>query len=638
MGFGAPIGFGGANSVTSSRDAGLPHAGVPGHLQDEVKRVLQEEPEHQLANIKFHHFVQPEVPFTLRSFLGTHKWKLLFAMVLVIGESILLQAGPLLTKFGIDEGVVDGNRSVLLIVSVIYLGSILLHSLSAWYRIRYTGSLGEGLMKSLRIKVFSHLQRQSLEFYTNEKAGVLMTRMTSDIEALSQLFQEGLVNFAVQGLTVVVITIVLLFLNLKLALITLLAVVPITVVLSEWFRRKSSNAYRIVRNKISDVLSDLQESLAGIRVITAHNRRAFNVARHTNIVGEHKDANLDAVKAASIYTPGTESIAILGRALVLIVGGRMVLNGELEIGELTAFLLYLGAFFTPIQTLTQLYNGYQQGQAAVAKLRDLLETAPSVTELPDAQPLPDIEGSIVFEDVNFAYVQDNPVLKNINFKIQTGETIAIVGPTGGGKSTVAKLATRFYDPSSGRVLIDGYDIRNVQLESLRKQIGVVPQEPFLFAGSIRENVGFSRPEASDDEIIEALDASGLMPMVDSLPDGIDTVIHERGASLSAGERQLIAISRAFLSKPRVLVLDEATSNLDLQSESQVERALDAILDGRSAIIVAHRLATVMRADRIIVVDNGRIVESGSHNELLNKEGAYSEMHQQWKKTTQIYDS
>ena len=638
MGFGAPIGFGGANSVTSSRDAGLPHAGVPGHLQDEVKRVLQEEPEHQLANIKFHHFVQPEVPFTLRSFLGTHKWKLLFAMVLVIGESILLQAGPLLTKFGIDEGVVDGNRSVLLIVSVIYLGSILLHSLSAWYRIRYTGSLGEGLMKSLRIKVFSHLQRQSLEFYTNEKAGVLMTRMTSDIEALSQLFQEGLVNFAVQGLTVVVITIVLLFLNLKLALITLLAVVPITVVLSEWFRRKSSNAYRIVRNKISDVLSDLQESLAGIRVITAHNRRAYNVARHTNIVGEHKDANLDAVKAASIYTPGTESIAILGRALVLIVGGRMVLNGELEIGELTAFLLYLGAFFTPIQTLTQLYNGYQQGQAAVAKLRDLLETSPSVTELPDAQPLPDIEGSIVFEDVNFAYVQDNPVLKNINFKIQTGETIAIVGPTGGGKSTVAKLATRFYDPSSGRVLIDGYDIRNVQLESLRKQIGVVPQEPFLFAGSIRENVGFSRPEASDDEIIEALDASGLMPMVDSLPDGIDTVIHERGASLSAGERQLIAISRAFLSKPRVLVLDEATSNLDLQSESQVERALDAILDGRSAIIVAHRLATVMRADRIIVVDNGRIVESGSHNELLNKEGAYSEMHQQWKKTTQIYDS
>jgi ATP-binding cassette subfamily B protein len=559
-------------------------------------------------------------------------------MMLVIGESILLQAGPLLTKFGIDEGVVDKNKGVLVVVSSIYLFSILLHLLSAWYRIRYTGSLGEGLMKDLRIKVFSHLQRQSLDFYTNEKAGVLMTRMTSDIEALSQLFQEGLVNFAVQGLTVVVITIVLLFLNLKLALITLVAVIPITVLLSQWFRRRSSNAYKIVRNKISEVLSDLQESLAGIRVITAHNRREHNVVRHINIVGEHKDANLDAVKAASVYTPGTEAIAIFGRALVLVIGGRMVVNGELEIGELTAFLLYLGAFFTPIQTLTQLYNGYQQGQAAVSKLRDLLEESPSVPESPSAQPLPEIHGEIVFENVDFSYVKGIPVLKNINLKIEAGETVAIVGPTGGGKSTIAKLATRFYDPSSGTITIDGFDIRNTRLKSLRQQIGVVPQEPFLFAGSIRENIGFSKPEASDNEIIEALEISGLMPMVNSLPDGINTVIHERGASLSAGERQLIAIARALLSKPRVLVLDEATSNLDLQSESQVEHALDAILNGRSAIIVAHRLATVMRADRILVVDNGSIVESGSHEELINLKGTYSQMYSQWQRSVQSHDA
>ncbi|MBT94634.1 MAG: ABC transporter ATP-binding protein [Acidimicrobiaceae bacterium] len=638
MGFGPPIGFGGANSVTSSRDAGLPHAGVPGHLQDEVKRVLDQEPFHDPQPLDFKYFVQAEDAFTLRSFLGTHKWKLAFAMMLVIGESILLQAGPLLTKFGIDEGVVEKNKGVLVIVSSIYLCSILLHSLSAWYRIRYTGSLGEGLMKDLRVKVFSHLQRQSLDFYTNEKAGVLMTRMTSDIEALSQLFQEGLVNFAVQGLTVIVITIVLLFLNLKLALITLIAVIPITVLLSQWFRSRSSNAYRIVRNRISEVLSDLQESLAGIRVITAHNRREHNVVRHINIVGEHKEANLDAVKAASVYTPGTEAIAIFGRALVLIIGGRMVVKGELEIGELTAFLLYLGAFFTPIQTLTQLYNGYQQGQAAVSKLRDLLGTSPSVPENPSAQPLPEIHGEIVFENVDFSYVKGTPVLKNINLKIEPGETVAVVGPTGGGKSTIAKLATRFYDPSSGKVTIDGFNIRNAGLKSLREQIGVVPQEPFLFAGSIRENVGFSKPEASDTEIIKALEASGLMPMVNSLPDGINTVIHERGASLSAGERQLIAIARAFLSKPRVLVLDEATSNLDLQSESQVEDALDAILNGRSAIIVAHRLATVMRADRILVVDNGSIIESGSHEELINLKGSYSQMHSQWQKSFQSHDS
>ena len=635
MGFGPPVGFGGANSVTSSRDAGLPHAGVPGHLQEEVNSVLDSEPIHPPESLEFKHFIPHEPPFTLRNFLSGHRWKLALALVLVVGESILLQAGPLLTKFGIDEGVVPGQRNILLIVAFAYIGSIALHSFSAWYRIRYTGALGESLMKSLRVKVFSHLQRQSLEFYTNEKAGVLMTRMTSDIEALSQLFQEGLVNFAVQGLTVVVITVILIILNPTLGLITLLAIVPITILLSEWFRRKSSNAYGRVRNRISDVLSDLQESLAGIRVITAHNRRKHNVIRHTNIVGEHKEANLDAIKAASVYTPGTEAIAIVGRALVLIVGGRMVLNGDLEIGELTAFLLYLGAFFTPIQTLTQLYNGYQQGQAAVAKLRELLATSPAVPEKPNALELPAIQGTIEFKSVNFSYEPGERVLTSINLNIQAGETIAIVGPTGGGKSTIAKLATRFYDPDSGEVSIDGFNVRDVTIKSLRKQIGVVPQEPFLFAGSIRDNISFSKPDADEEDILESLRVTGLMPLIESLPDGIDTEIHERGSSLSAGERQLIALARAFLSQPRVLVLDEATSNLDLQSENQIEQALDALLDGRTAIIVAHRLATVMRADRIIVIDAGQIIEVGSHEELIALKGHYSDMHEQWK---QVVDS
>ncbi|MEG3586594.1 MAG: ABC transporter ATP-binding protein [Actinomycetota bacterium] len=630
MGFGPPIGFGGANSVTSSRDAGLPHAGVPGHLQEEVNSVLDSEPIHAPESLDFKHFIPSEPPFTLRSFLSGHRWKLALALILVIGESVLLQAGPLLTKFGIDEGVVPGKKNVLLIVAFAYLGSIALHGFSAFYRIRYTGSLGEGLMKSLRVKVFSHLQRQSLEFYTNEKAGVLMTRMTSDIEALSQLFQEGLVNFAVQGLTVLVITVILIILSPTLGLITLFAIIPITILLSEWFRRKSSNAYGRVRNRISEVLSDLQESLAGIRVITAHNRRKHNVIRHTNIVGEHKEANLDAIKAASVYTPGTEAIAIVGRALVLIVGGRMVLNGDLEIGELTAFLLYLGAFFTPIQTLTQLYNGYQQGQAAVAKLRELLATSPAVPEKPNACELPAIEGAIEFRSVNFSYEPGERVLTDINLSIQSGETIAIVGPTGGGKSTIAKLTTRFYDPDSGEVSIDGFNVRDVTIKSLREQIGVVPQEPFLFAGSIRENISFSRPDANEDDVLESLVAAGLMPLIETLPDGIDTEIHERGSSLSAGERQLIALARAFLSQPRVLVLDEATSNLDLQSENRIEEALDALLDGRTAIIVAHRLATVMRADRIIVIDSGQIVEVGNHEELIAMNGHYYEMHKQWK--------
>ena len=630
MSFGPPIGFGGANSVTSSRDAGLPYAGVPGHLQESVNEVLDSEPDHQEPVTSFEYQTKDQDPFTLRSFLSPHKWKLIGALFLVIVESILLQAGPLLTKFGIDEGVVDGNRTVLVVVACTYLVSIALHALSGWYRIRYTGALGEALMKKLRIRVFSHLQRQSLDFYTNEKAGVLMTRMTSDIEALSQLFQEGLVNFAVQGLTVVVITVVLVIINPGLALITLAIVVPVTLLLSEWFRRRSEHAYRRVRNRIADVLADLQESLAGIRVITAHNRRRHNVIRHTNIVGEHKDANLDAVKAACVYTPGTEAIAIIGRALVLLIGGRMVLNGNLKIGELTAFLLYLGAFFAPIQTLTQLYNGYQQGQAATAKLRELLATQPSVIERLDASPIPPIEGEIRLDNVSFSYTPGVQVLHEVNLDINAGETLAIVGPTGGGKSTIAKLVSRFYDPTDGNITIDGHDIRNVTLNSLRSQLGVVPQEPFLFAGTIRDNISFSKPGSSDAEIWDALESTGLTPLVTSMENGIDTVIHERGSSLSAGERQLVALARAFLSQPRVLVLDEATSNLDLQSENTIERALDSLLNGRTAIIVAHRLATVMRADRIAVVDEGKIVELGSHRDLLEEKGKYAGMYQAWK--------
>ena len=630
MSFGPPIGFGKANSVTSSRDAGLPYAGVPGHLQNEVNNVLASEPDHPEPVVQFSYHTKNNKPFTLRSFLSPHKWKIFGALLLVIIESVLLQAGPLLTKFGIDEGVVDGNRNVLIIVAFTYLGSIILHALSARYRIQYTGALGESLMKKLRIRVFSHLQRQSLDFFTNEKAGVLMTRMTSDIEALSQLFQEGLVNFAVQALTVVVITVVLIIINPSLALITLLIVIPITLVLSEWFRRRSENAYRRVRNRIGDVLADLQESLAGIRIITAHNRRRHNVIRHTNIVGEHKDANLDAVRAACIYTPGTEAIAIIGRAFVLLIGGRMVLNGTLKIGELTAFLLYLGAFFAPIQTLTQLYNGYQQGQAATAKLRELLATQPTVLEQNDASDLPPINGDIHLNNISFSYTAGAQVLNEVELHIRAGETLAIVGPTGGGKSTIAKLVCRFYDPDHGNISIDGIDLREVTITSLRSQLGVVPQEPFLFAGTIRDNVAFSKPDASEDEIWNALESTGLAPLVASMDRGINTIIHERGSSLSAGERQLVALARAFLSQPRVLVLDEATSNLDLQSENTIEKALDSLLNGRTAIIVAHRLATVMRADRIAVVDEGTIIELGSHNELIKANGKYAGMYAAWK--------
>ncbi len=629
MGFGPPVGFGGANSVTASRDAGLPHAGVPGHLQEAVDEVLDREPDHPDPAIEFEHRFEPGPPFSLRSFLWPHRWRLAGALVLVVLESVALQAGPLLTQIGIDDGVLPGDKTVLVIAALLYVVFIAVGGVTSWIRIRYTGTLGEDLTRSLRVRVFGHMQRQSLDFYTDEKAGVLMTRMTSDIEALSQLFQEGLVNFAVQLLTLVVITVVLVILDPTLALITLALVLPVTLALSNWFRLRSDRSYGAVRERIAEVLSDLSESLAGIRVITAHNRRRHNVVNHTNVVGDHKDANLAAIRAASIYTPGTEAISILGQAMILFIGGSMVLDGDLEIGELTAFLLYLAAFFAPIQSLTQLYNGYQQGQAAVRKLRELLATEPSVAEAPDARPLPPIEGAIELHDVTFGYDPAVPVLEQVSLLLAAGESLAVVGPTGAGKSTVAKLITRFYDPQSGSVTIDGHDLRNVRLDSLRRQLGVVPQEPFLFAGSVRDNVTFARPDADDAEIWEALEATGVDTLVRGLPDGLDTPVHERGTSLSAGERQLLALARAFLARPRVLVLDEATSNLDLQSEAQVERALDALLEGRTAIIIAHRLATAMKADRVAVVDNGAIVELGTHDELVARGGYYAGMYETW---------
>jgi ATP-binding cassette subfamily B protein len=453
--------------------------------------------------------------------------------------------------------------------------------------------------------------------------------MTSDIEALANLFQDGLVNLMVQGLTLIVISTVLFMMNVKLTLIMLVVVVPTMVGLTLWFTRESDKGYSVVRDRIADVLTDLSESLSGIRLITAFNRRKHNVIHHRNVVGKHFEANLHMASVGAVYGPGSDIIGVAGQASMLFIGGQMVAAGELTLGQLTAFILYLTAFFAPIQALTQLYNTYQSGQAAVKKLRDLLGTEPSVVQKPGAPALPPIEGAIELEHVRFGYDADKPVLDDVTLRIEPGETVALVGPTGAGKSTVAKLITRFYDPQAGSVRVDGHDLRDVELESLRRQLGVVPQEPFLFHGTIRDNVTFARPDASDEDVQEAVAAVGLDEVVARMPRGLDSPVFERGASLSAGERQLIALARAFLARPRVLVLDEATSNVDMQSEAHIEKALDNLLGGRTAIVIAHRLATARRASRIAVIDEGRVLELGTHEELLEKGGRYAEMYATW---------
>ena len=353
------------------------------------------------------------------------------------------------------------------------------------------------------------------------------------------------------------------------------------------------------------------------------------MVHHRNVVGDYRAANYYTAQINAVYGPGTQLLGYLAQAALLAIGGTMVLHGSLSVGGLTAFFLYLSRFMMPIQLLAQQYNVYQQGQASLVKLRSLLAVAPSVAEQADALELPPIEGEIRFEAVTFAYLPGVPVIHDVDLVVRAGETVAFVGPTGAGKSTIAKLVTRFYDPTQGRVLIDGYDLRDLKVGSLRRQLGVVPQEPFLFTGTVRDNIAFARPDATEDEVWEAVRAVGLGDVIERMPDRLDTFVHERGQSLSSGERQLIALARAFMAKPRVLVLDEATSNLDLLSETKIEAALDVLLQGRTAILIAHRLTTAMRADRIVVIDEGQVIESGPHDTLVRLGGRYADMYATW---------
>ena len=633
-------GFGGAPGGFGRPAApGLPFSGIPSELQSGVDRLVASEPEYAEPDIVFEQNANDDElkRLTLGRLLTKYPGMLTLAGILVVVISVAGQVGPKLTEYAINNGMSPGHLDfrVVVTMAIAYLVFIGVTALAQGLQVKVTGRLAAWVMNDLRVKIFAHLQRLSLGFFTEEKAGVVMSRMTSDIENLQQLLQDGLSQLAIQGLTMVVITIILFATNAYLAFITVVLIIPALVVASIWFKRASERGYDQVRDGIANVLSDLSESLHGVRIVTAHNRQRHNVIHHRNVVGDYRDANNYTAHVNAVYGPGTQMLGIIGQAVMLAIGGNMVLNHQLSLGALVAFFLDLNRFFQPIQLLVQQFNTYQQGQASVNKLRDLCDTEPEVREAADAVELPPIEGAIHFEHVSFSYVPGRPVLEDVELSMAPGETVAFVGPTGAGKSTMAKLVTRFYDPTEGRVTIDGHDLRAVTMHSLRSQLGVVPQEPFLFAGTIGDNIAFARPDATDDEIHEAVERVGLTDVIARMPQGLDTVVHERGQTLSSGERQLIALARAFLAHPRVLVLDEATSNLDLQSETKIEAALDVLLQNRTAILIAHRLSTAMRADRIAVVDEGRIVEVGSHADLVARGGRYAEMYETWISQTDV---
>jgi len=618
---------------------GTQFAGIPPDMLEKVQQFFAKEPEYELHDVPFTQVVdEDEKPFSLRQLLWPKRLPILGVLILVAFEAFALQFGPRLVELAINNGidVPDPDFGYVAGLAGIYVGLLIAATVVGAIRTMWSGRIGEDVLYGLRVRVFSHIQRLSLDYFTEEKAGRIMTRVTSDIEAIQVLFQQGLVNMWLQICTLGVIVWQLFAMSTELALWVVLFVVPVMTVITAWFRNESDHGYLAVRDWIAGLMADLQENLSGTRVVAASNRQPYNRVKHANLVGEYRKANLYTGHIAGLYGPGSQFVGVLAQGLVVLIGGNMVLDGDLSLGAYSAFLLYLVRLFAPIQQLAQLYNTYQQGNAATTKLRELFLTYPSVREKPDAEELPAIEGKITLDDVTFGYSPDALVLEHVDLSIAEGETFALVGPTGAGKSTIAKLLTRFYDPLDGRVLVDGYDIAHVTLHSLRRQLGVVPQESFLFAGSIGDNIQFARPDATRDDVLAACEAVGILELIESLPEGLDTPCHERGVTLSSGERQLIALARAFLASPRVLILDEATSSLDLATESLVERALDVLLEGRTAILIAHRLNTAMRADRIAVVENGGLAEVGSHAELIALDGRYAAMFAAWQQSHEAH--
>ena len=622
-----------------SKEASLPFAGIPPEMLDKTNALIDKEPDFSDIEVAFSHKSPSSSPFTLWSFLAPYKFRFIFALVLVAMTEMLLLVGPYLVQVAIDKAIVPKDFSVLITVAMVWGGSLFLAVIISGIRIRFLGRLGQLLMYDLRVRVFSHLQRLSVDFFTEEKAGRLLTRMTSDIEALSNLLQTGLVNLVAQLLSLFFILILLFSFNLQLTLILLVFSAPVMFGFTFWFSRTSEKGYEVVRNRIADVLADLQESLSGMRLVISFNRMKHNVINHRNVVGDYRDANNYTSKIQATYRSGTQFITT-GTSLLIFTAGFFILKdvnpslnpeGAFTVGSLVAFNVLVGRFFIPINELSGLYNEFQSGNAAVKKLADLLGTEPSVKESENAFNIKELKGDIRFNDVSFSYEDDLTVLNNISLHIEAGKTISFVGPTGAGKSTIAKLICRFYDPTRGSITLDNINLKDISLQSLHRQLGIVPQEPFLFHGTIKENILFARPDATDEEVVEACKAVGIEDMIKRLPEGLETHCHERGSSLSSGERQLLALARAFLSKPRVLILDEATSNIDQQNEARIEKALDKLLEGRTAIIIAHRLATTRRADVIVVVDEQKIVEMGSHEELIQKKGSYFQMYETWER-------
>ena len=561
----------------------------------------------------------------LAKYMLKHKGRVIIAVATVLIASLSGLAPPFLLKVAIDNHIVRGDLAGLTYISLILIAVYLTNWFSEYVRTYEISWLGQNMVNDIRTGLFSRLQDLSFSFYDRSEAGRIISRVTNDTDTLSMIFVQGIVTLFSDILTLLGIIVVMLWLNVSLTLVTLI-VIPL-LLLSTWlFQTRLRRAYRETRKKIAQVTSKLQESISGIREIQSFTREkdTMEVFRQANV--ENLQANVQAGRIFALLMPVIQIIGAIGTCAVLWYGGILTAAGGITLGTLVAFLAYVTQFFQPIVNLTTFYNTIQSAMAAAERIFETMDTTPEIVDAPNAIELSVVESKISFQNVTFSYNLKDPVLRSIDVTVESGQTLAIVGPTGAGKSTIVRLLSRFYEPQSGTITVNGYDIRDVTIKSLRRQMGIVLQEPFLFSGTIKENIRYGKLDATDEEVANISKLVGAHEFIASLPDRYETEVGERGRRLSMGQRQLVSFARALLHDPPILILDEATSSLDPYTELKIKKGLEVLLKNRTSLVIAHRLSTVRKADNIIVVNDGRIAEQGNHRELMRKKGLYSRLY------------
>ncbi len=558
-------------------------------------------------------------------FLTPHRGQLLVAAFLVLVTSCATMAGPFLIKVAIDDGIAKGDTRILAFAAVFFLLSLITMGVSSYTQGAMIAAISQRMLHALRVKVVIHLQKLSFRYLDSNEIGVIIARVTSDVNALNNAFSQGTMTLVADLLGLGLILGVMLILDPALSLVTFI-VLPIMFLITRVFSGQARQRFREVRFRVGKVYANLQENISGVRVAQSFTREDLNYRQFQGTNRENLDASVRAARVMAAFPPAVELVTALAIGLVIVYGGYRVLNDQMSVGVLVAFLSYVQQFFMPIREISAWYTNLQQAMAGGERIFALLDTDPEITDKAGAPALPAVDGHVRFEDVTFGYDPEQPVLTGINLEAKPGETIALVGPTGAGKTSIVNLLMRFYDVQEGRITIDGQDLRDVQIQTLRRQVGMVLQDSFLFSGTILENIRYGKPDASMAEVTAAAQAVGIDGFIQRLPDGYDTAVMERGGRLSVGQRQLICFARALLVDPHILILDEATSSVDAHTEMLIQRALATLLQGRTAFVIAHRLSTIKNADSILVLREGKIVERGAHDALLAAQGFYAELY------------